>query len=136
MLLTTRWKTDGATRAADLPENTAHRIASQAAESCTVELLGGPEERAAAEKHAAALGTHVPQSVRSEQFWLALLAIDEGLFDQAEALIESNKAYRVAARQAPTVSRDSQTMRAVQQALGVSDAFVDQLFMAAVQVET
>lgn len=104
--------------------------------TATYDVTGTPEQLAAAERHAAALGTHVPQSVRSEQFWLALLTLDEALFDQIDAMVEQNKRARVARWQAATVSRDSQILQAVQQQAGVSDDLLDQLFQAAVQVET
>ena len=109
---------------------------SQKNSVATYKISGTPKQLSIAEARAAALGTHVPQSVRSEQFWLALLNADEPLFDEAEALIEQSKAYRVARWQAATISRDSKTLKAIQQALGVSDGFLDRLFQAAVQVET
>jgi len=119
----------------DVPASVNYRSAQQLPSGEYRLLFETPEQAVQAERQLAALGTHVPQSVRSEQFWLALLQADEALFDEAEALIEQSKQYRVAAK-SPTISRDSETLAALQQALGVSDEFLDGLFQAAVQVGT
>lgn len=105
-------------------------------DSAVAERDQAQQERDQLAAQIAAQAEAAKTAVRSERFWLALLQLNEDVFDQAEALIEQNKMYRVAARQAPTISRDSQTMRAVQQALGVSDEFVDSIFQLAAQIET
>lgn len=134
MIITTRMIDRDGVNWPDLPEDLSFSILSIDENKVTVEV--DDEQAESAERHAAALGLHVPASVRSERFWLALLNLNEPLFDQAEALIEQHKAYRVAARQAPTISRNSQTVAAIQQALSVSDETLDAIFRAAALIET
>ena len=135
MIITTAMVEHGGVRRPDLPQGIDFSVVVIDGDRVQVKLQEGSDTQAA-ERHAAALGLHVPASVRSERFWLALLNLDEALFDQAEALIEQHKAYRVAARQAPTISRNSQTVAAIQQALSVSDETLDAIFCAAALIET
>lgn len=135
MIITTAMVERDGVRRPDLPEGIDFSVVAIEGDRVQVEVQDDANTQAA-ERHAAALGLHVPESVRSERFWLALLSLDEDLFDQAEALIEQHKAYRVAARQAPTISRSSQTVAAIQVALAVSDETLDAIFRAAALIET
>jgi hypothetical protein len=91
---------------------------------------------------AAALGYFTPKSVRSEQLWIALLQRDAAVFAATESLAESDPVIRIAVRHASTIRRQSQMVAQLATALRaqgfdqVTDAWLDELWREAVQVET
>ena len=73
----------------------------------------------------------VPESVSSGKFWVALYDIDKDLCEQAQALVEQDPRLRLAAQHEWVIKRNSPSVRQVQQALGVSNAYMDALFIKA-----
>lgn len=122
-----------------LPANTDYSLVEDHGSEMTVNATAA--EPAALERWAAAQGYYTPEVVRSEQLWIALYQIDPAVFAAVEALVEASTPIRLATR-AATVRRVSQTVAGLRDALQASgftyvdDAWLDQLWRAAVQVET
>jgi hypothetical protein len=95
----------------------------------------------ALQRWAASRGYYTPESVRSEQLWIALYQTDLAVFAAVEQMVESSTPIRLATR-AAIVRRVSQTVAGLRDALQASgfdyvdDAWLDRLWQAAIQIET
>jgi hypothetical protein len=137
LILTVPWT--GSLRRPDLPEGASFEVVSADGDQVTVDAWS--EDQVGLERWAAAQGYHTPASVRSEQLWIALYQTDPAVFAAVEQMVEVSTPVRLATR-AATVRRVSQTVAGLRDALQASgfsyvdDAWLDQLWRAAGQVET
>lgn len=80
-------------------------------------------------------GTKVPESVSSGKFWVALYDVDPALCQQAQGLVDQDPRLRLAAQHEWVINRSSPSLRQVQEALGVSNEYIDALFRKAIKIE-
>lgn len=122
----------------DLPEGvTGFRLIEDHGDTMTVDI----QTDLTTAELVAAIPSYVPEQTSAGKFWVALQRKDAEIRAAVEQLVQSDDEMRLAAQHEPTISRHGQRVLQVQawcQASGfphVTDAWLDELFREAVQVQ-
>lgn len=116
-------------RRPDLPDGIDYQLIEDHGDTMTVSI-GERHEHWAVEQ-----GYHVPQSVRTGRFFIALKRRDAQVYAAVRAAIDADEEYQLATTLEPTIRRQSVMLEQMRQAMGLAPEWVDELFREAYLLE-
>jgi len=132
MLIRVPMLTVAGTRRPDLPEGSAYTIVQDDGDAATV---NAHHDEIDIERWAVERGTHTPASVRTGRLFISLRRNHPDVYLAVINAAQSDGDLDLAIRLEPTISRSSTLLAGLQQALGLSDEWVDNLFRTALLID-